>query len=126
MERSASVFLNEWLVAQRRKPLVLRGARQVGKTWLVRDLAKRHSRQLVELNLERRPEYADHFLSNDPHRAVSELEADLGVTIRPESSMLFLDEVQATPPLLAFLRWFCEDMPELPVIAAGSLLDFAF
>ena len=125
MDRSVSTFLDEWLTSVTRKPLVLRGARQVGKTWLVRDLAERHSRQLVELNLERRPEHADHFLVNDPHRAVAELQADLGVTIRPDATILFLDEVQATPNLLAFLRWFREDMPELPVIAAGSLLDFA-
>ncbi|MCK5249516.1 MAG: ATP-binding protein [Spirochaetaceae bacterium] len=125
MERFVSVFLDEWLVASKRKPLVLRGARQVGKTWLVRDLANRHSLQLIELNLERFPEYADHFHTNDPQRAVSDLEADLGITIDPKSSLLFLDEIQAAPHLLAFLRWFYEEMPEMPVIAAGSLMEFA-
>lgn len=124
MKRLASGFLDEWLVSSRRKPLVLRGARQVGKTWLVRDLAARHSLQLIELNLERFPEYADHFRANDPRRAVAELEADLGVAIDPRRSLLFLDEIQATPQLLAFLRWFFEEMTELPVIAAGSLLEF--
>jgi len=108
-----------------RKPLVLRGARQVGKTWLVRDLARRHERTLVELNMERRPELADHFRSNDPRRALADLSADLGISIVPETCLLFIDEVQATPQLLAFLRWFREDMPELPVVAVGSLLDFA-
>jgi predicted AAA+ superfamily ATPase len=125
MKRFASVYLDNWIKDTDRKPLVLRGARQVGKTWLVRDFAQRHGRRLVELNMERRPELADHFRSNDPRRAVSDLSADLGIFISPETSLLFIDEVQATPHLLAFLRWFREDMPEMPVVAAGSLLDFA-
>ena len=125
MKRSAATFLDKWITDSSRKPLVLRGARQVGKTWLIRDLAQRHGRTLVELNMERRPELADHFRSNDARRAVSDLSADLGIPISPESCLLFIDEVQATPHLLAFLRWFHEDMPEMPVVAAGSLLDFA-
>jgi uncharacterized protein len=124
MERHVSRFLDQWLEAPDRKPLVLRGARQVGKTWLVRDLARRQGRKLVELNMERRPELADHFRGNDPRRTVSDLAADLGVSISSGDSLLFIDEMQAAPHLLAFLRWFREDMPDLPVIAAGSLLDF--
>jgi len=125
MKRSVSSFLDQWIKDPQRKPLVLRGARQVGKTWLVRDLAQRHGLRLVELNMERRPELADHFRSNDPQRAVSDLSADLGISISPENCLLFMDEVQAAPHLLAFLRWFREEIPELPVVAAGSLLDFA-
>ena len=125
MKRAVATFLDKWIKDSDRKPLVLRGARQVGKTWLVRDLAQRHGRTLVELNMERRPELADHFRSNDPRRAVSDLSADLGIPISPETCLLFIDEVQATPHLLAFLRWFHEDLPEMPVVAAGSLLDFA-
>jgi predicted AAA+ superfamily ATPase len=112
------------LLRDHRKPLILRGARQVGKTWLIRDLAERHRRRLVELNLERRPELADHFLAADPRRAISDLEADLGIALDVDRDILFLDEIQATPHLLAFLRWFREDMPQLAVVAAGSLLDF--
>ena len=125
MKRSTATFLDKWIKDSARKPLVLRGARQVGKTWLVRDLAQRHGRTLIELNMERRPELADHFRSNDPNRAVSDLSADLGISISPETCLLFIDEVQATPHLLTFLRWFHEDMPEMPVVSAGSLLDFA-
>ncbi len=125
MKRFVSKFMDEWLVESSRKPLILRGARQVGKTWLVRDLAKRNSLNLVELNLERFPEFADHFKKNDPQRVIADLEADLGIEICPDKSLLFLDEIQATPQLLAFLRWFYEDMPELAVVAAGSLLEFA-
>ncbi len=125
MERRVSIFLDDWLADDQRKPLVLRGARQVGKTWLVRDLAERHSRQLVEVNLEKRPELAEHFSSKDARRAIADLEADLGVSIAPDSALLFLDEIQATPQLLSFLRWFYEELPALPVVTAGSLLDFA-
>ncbi len=124
MKRSVSIFLKDWLTNPNRKPLVLRGARQVGKTWLIRDLAESQARLLIELNLEKRPELAEHFSSNDPARIISDLEADLGLNIDPESAILFLDEIQAVPTLLASLRWFREEMPELPVVAAGSLLDF--
>jgi len=119
-----SIFLKDWLTNPNRKPLVLRGARQVGKTWLIRDLAESQARLLIELNLEKRPELAEHFSSNDPARIISDLEADLGLNIDPESAILFLDEIQAVPTWLASLRWFREEMPELPVVAAGSLLDF--
>ncbi|VGO16663.1 hypothetical protein PDESU_05254 [Pontiella desulfatans] len=124
MKRSVSIFLKDWLANPSRKPLVMRGARQVGKTWLVRDLAKTSSRALIELNFEKQPELAEHFLSNDPARIISDLEADLGLDIHPDNAILFLDEIQAAPALLASLRWFREEMPELPVVAAGSLLDF--
>ena len=124
MKRSVSIFLKDWLSDPSRKPLVMRGARQVGKTWLVRDLAEAQSRTLIELNLEKRPELAEHFSSNNPRQIVSDLEADLGLDIHPDNAILFLDEIQATPVLLASLRWFHEEMPELPVVAAGSLLDF--
>jgi predicted AAA+ superfamily ATPase len=125
MKRAVADFLDAWIGADARKPLVLRGARQVGKTWLVRDLARRQGRQLLEINLERRPELADHFRTNAVPRVLRDLEADLGVLIRPETSLLFLDEIQAAPRLFAFLRWFFEDFPALPVVAAGSLLEFA-
>ena len=125
MKRYTSDYLDQWAIEPNRKPLILRGARQVGKTWLIRDLAQRHGLKLIELNMERRPELADHFRSNNASRAISDLSADLGTSIPPDNSLLFIDEVQATPQLLPFLRWFREDMPELPVIAAGSLLDFA-
>ncbi len=125
MFRFAADILDEWLQGKNRKPAVLRGARQVGKTWLVRDLAKRHGLNLVELNLERFPNLADLFSENRPGETIRGIEAELGETIDPESSLLFLDEIQAAPELFSKLRWFREEMPEMPVIAAGSLLEFA-
>lgn len=125
MKRLLSPFLEKWLAQPGRKPLIVRGARQVGKTWLVRELAQSTGKTLVELNFEKQPWLAENFLSNEPSRILSELQADLGRTIDPARAILFLDEIQAAPKLLASLRWFYEEMPELPVIAAGSLLEFA-
>lgn len=125
MKRDRSVFLIEWLNSDERKPLVIRGARQVGKTWIIRDLARSQQRQLIELNFEKRPDLQSLFDSNNPPEIISNIAAFVGKAIHPSDSILFLDEIQVVPQLLAKLRWFAEDMPELPVIATGSLLDFA-
>ena len=124
MYRKGMAFLAEWLQSENRKPLVIRGARQVGKTWLVRQLAAENKRKLIEINLERQPQLASLFASNDPHQIVLSLSAAFNESIDPRTALLFLDEIQAAPELLAKLRWFAEDMPTLPVIAAGSLLEF--
>lgn len=124
MKRNRTAFLKEWLKSTARKPLVIRGARQVGKTWLVRDLAHRENLELIELNFERKPQLASLFNSNDPHQIILNLSAAFNTSIDIKRSLLFLDEIQAAPELMAKLRWFAEDMPDLPVIAAGSLLEF--
>jgi predicted AAA+ superfamily ATPase len=125
MKRTRKHFLLEWLKESRRKPLVIRGARQVGKTWLVRDFARSSGLKLLELNFEKRPELESLFSSNDPKQILVNLNAFFRGEVNPLSNLLFLDEIQAAPQLLAKLRWFAEDMPQLPVIAAGSLLEFA-
>jgi len=125
MIRFAANEFENWLKNNNRKPMVLRGARQVGKTWLVRDFAKCHKLKLVELNFERLPGLADLFSENDPVEILRNIEAEKAITIKPDSSLLFLDEIQAAPRIFSKLRWFKEDIPGLPVIAAGSLLDFA-
>jgi hypothetical protein len=81
---------------------------------------------VIEANLERRPELAGCFADNDPRASLRRLEVALGKAIPSDGSALhFLDEIQAAPQVLAKLRWFAEELPALPVIAAGSLLDFA-
>lgn len=117
--------METWFKQSRRKPLVIRGARQVGKTWLVRDFAQRKSLDLIELNFERDPLLVDAFASNDPKHIIQELELVTSRRIETGSVLLFLDEIQAAPQLLAKLRWFHEELPRLAVVAAGSLLDFA-
>jgi uncharacterized protein len=124
MRRDRTLFLVHWLNSNARKPLIIRGARQVGKTWLIRDLANSQGRRLLELNFEKRPDLESLFSSNDPKEILINIAALTGSKIEPSKAILFLDEIQAAPHLLEKLRWFAEDMPELPVIAAGSLLDF--
>lgn len=125
MERISSNYLNTWLTSSDRKPLIIRGARQVGKTWLVRQLAKTSKKQLIELNFEKQPSYASLFTSNDPQQILLNLSTVFNQKIDTKNSLLFLDEIQTMPELFSKLRWFAEDLPELPVIAAGSLLEFA-
>jgi predicted AAA+ superfamily ATPase len=124
MKRKYLGFLQDWLESRNRHPLVIRGARQTGKTWLVRYFAKQQNKRLIELNLEKEPQLATFFKSNDPNQILLNLGAYLGEVVEPKKCLLFLDEIQAIPELLAKLRWFAEDLPELPVIAAGSLLEF--
>jgi len=78
----------------------------------------------VELNFEKHPQLVTLFSSNDPVQILLNLSASLNVPINPATSLVFLDEIQAAPELLAKMRWFAEEMPELPLIAAGSLLEF--
>lgn len=124
MKRERLHFLEEWLTSKNRKPLVIRGARQVGKTWLVRKFAETQKKTLLELNFEKKPTLASLFSSNEPHQILLNLSAQLEVEIDLTHTILFLDEIQAAPEILAKLRWFAEDLPQLPVIAAGSLLEF--
>lgn len=102
----------------------MRGARQVGKTWIVRHLAESEGMKLVEFNFEKTPALAALFESNSPQEIVKRIEQRFSLKIEPTKTILFLDEIQAKPELFAKLRWFYEDMPELPVVAAGSLLEF--
>jgi uncharacterized protein len=124
MKRALQSNLDQWIVDPMRKPLILRGARQVGKTWLVRDLALRNNKELLELNFERDPAIKRLFTSNDPNIILGEISLWIGRTINRDKVLLFLDEIQAAGEILAKLRWFAEEMPQLPVIAAGSLLEF--
>jgi predicted AAA+ superfamily ATPase len=124
MERISSSYLHNWVTSADRKPLVIRGARQVGKTWLVRNFAEKSQRKLIELNFEKQPSHVSLFQSNDPRQILLNLSAVYNQKIDPENCLLFFDEIQIAPQLLSKLRWFAEDLPQLPVVAAGSLLEF--
>jgi predicted AAA+ superfamily ATPase len=117
-------YLREWKDRESRKPLVIRGARQVGKSFLVRLLARESFRDLVEVNFERDPEVATLFASNAPATIAALLEARYEAPLAAGETLLFLDEIQAAPQVLATLRYFREEMPGLHVVCAGSLLDF--
>ncbi|MFV2061869.1 MAG: ATP-binding protein [Gammaproteobacteria bacterium] len=124
MNRNQLKQLEYWLNKPNRKPLIIRGARQVGKSTLVRLFAEHQQCLLAEINLERYPDLAATFEQKDVNHIINTLEAIPGVNeIKPES-LLFLDEIQSIPEVLPILRYFFEDMPQLPVITAGSLLEF--
>ncbi len=124
MKRKAEQYLKNWRQEKTHKPLIIRGARQVGKTYLVRSFAREFG-NLVEINFERNPEIAELFISNDPVQIIGLLELQLQTTITPGKTLLFLDEIQARPDIIASLRYFYEEMGDLHIIAAGSLLEFA-
>ena len=125
MKRSAQTALSEWRDRSGRKPLVLRGARQVGKTYLVEHWGAEHFESVLTVDLERERDLHSLFSQTDPKRMLEELALLRGRKVTPGKTLLFLDEIQACPPALALLRYFHELLPELHVIAAGSLLDFA-
>jgi hypothetical protein len=124
MDRKTIENLHHWHKQSDRKPLIIRGARQVGKTWLVKHFAKQLNLTLLELNFEREQKLRELFLDNDPVKILKKLSVFFSKDIDLKQSLLFLDEIQAAPELLGKLRWFAEEMPELPCIATGSLLDF--
>ena len=103
---------------------MLRGARQVGKSTLVRRFAEINNLVLNEVNLERHLYLDDIFKTTDIETIIRELEVVTGKKLQIPGSILFLDEIQATPHALQTLRYFYEEKPELPVISAGSLLEF--
>ncbi len=95
MQRASSYELSRWVESDGRKPLIVRGARQVGKTWLVRDLARASGLDLIEINFEQNPLAARWFASNDPRQILGELSLAVGRDVVPGKSLLFLDEIQS-------------------------------
>jgi predicted AAA+ superfamily ATPase len=125
MKRLADHYLHSWKNDPYRMPLLLRGARQIGKTFSVRNLGKSF-KSFVEINLEEQPDLHAIFEKNlDPERIIAELSIVTKQPINPGKTLLFIDEIQIMPRAITALRYFYEKMPQLHVIAAGSLLDFA-
>lgn len=116
--------LLSWKAAEKRKPLLLRGARQVGKSSAVRELG-RHFKYFAEVNLEKSPSLVKLFLGDvDVKRLCSNMAAALEIPIVAGETLLFIDEIQVSREAMRSLRYFKEDFPELHVVAAGSLLEF--
>lgn len=124
MKRLFVKKLESWYQKDNRKPLILRGARQVGKSTLVRQFAHDRGLDLLEINLERHLKLDEVFRANDTTIILREFEVLLKRPVLREGVLLFLDEIQATPHALPALRYFYEDHPNLAVVAAGSLLEF--
>jgi len=125
MERRAARDILNWKDDPRRKPLIIRGARQVGKTWLVDNVLAQAFETYAKIDLEKRRDLHTYFAESlDPHQILTHLELSAG-RIVPGKTLLFLDEIQACPNAIAALRYFYEEVPDLHVIAAGSLLELA-
>ncbi len=124
MKRNINIALNAWKNQSPRLPLLLRGARQVGKSFAVRQFAKEAFADFVEINFEQFPHYQSCFQSLSTRTILMQLEALSNHTITPGKTLLFLDEIQSCPQAIIALRYFKEMMPALHVISAGSLLEF--
>lgn len=124
MKRSIEAILKEWKIQQNRLPLILRGARQVGKSFIIEKFGKENFDLLITCNFEFRPELKKCFTSFDPQEICAKLEIAFNVRIIPGSTLVFLDEIQNCPEAIVALRYFKEQFPQLHVIAAGSLLEF--
>ncbi|MBT3295171.1 MAG: ATP-binding protein [Verrucomicrobia bacterium] len=123
MKRTISVDLEAWRERQGRKPLLLQGARQVGKTYSLKAFGSRHFRNFHYVNFEERESFIPAFKGDlTPREIIQELSLLLNAPINPEEDLLVLDEIQQCPRALTSLKYFAEDMPELAVCAAGSLL----
>ena len=123
MYRKATEELEKWKKSKNRKPLILRGARQVGKTWLLKHFGESNYESVAYFSLEDNPELSRVFEYDlDPHRIIRELGNIGGIKITPDSTLVILDEIQSVPKALTSLKYFCENAPEYHVAVAGSLL----
>ena len=123
MKRSLYQQLVDWKSRADRKPLLLQGARQVGKTYLIREFGRREYADTAYLNFERTPALGSLFESSlDPRSLISALSAAVGRKILPSTTLIVLDEIQSSPRALTSLKYFCEEAPDYHVVAAGSLL----
>ncbi|MCM1038363.1 MAG: ATP-binding protein [Ruminococcus sp.] len=126
MERSAMQKLLEWKNEKHRKPMIIRGARQVGKTWLMKEFGRTQFEQTAYINFDENIRIREIFEGSlDKERLLLAISAETGLSITPQNTLIIFDEVQEAPRALASLKYFCENAPEYPVIAAGSLLGVA-
>ncbi len=125
MKRDIEQHLQSWKNKSARKPLLLRGARQVGKTFAVQQFGREQFKYLAAINFERDPVFKSLFTDLNPQRILIELESRLKIPILPGETLLFFDEIQECPQAIMSLRYFKEECPDLHVIGAGSLLEFA-
>lgn len=126
MERLAIQYLESWKNKKNRKPLIVRGARQVGKTWLIKEFGKREYAQTAYINFENSKSLQTLFSSDfDISRIITALQIETGMQIHAENTLIVLDEIQEAESGLTALKYFYENAPEYHVVAAGSLLGVA-
>lgn len=122
MERSIYSSLKKWKESPTRKPLILQGARQVGKTYILKEFGAREYSEVVYINCDDNNDMQNMFVDYDVGRIIRSMSAISGVSIKPSTTLLILDEIQEVERGLASLKYFCEKAPEYHVAVAGSLL----
>ena len=122
MERSIYSSLKKWKESPTRKPLILQGARQVGKTYILKEFGAREYSEVVYINCDDNNDMQNMFVDYDVDRIIRSLSAISGISIKPSTTLLILDEIQEMERGLASLKYFCEKAPEYHVAVAGSLL----
>ena len=126
MYRIAIEKLLKWKQSKYRKPLMIEGARQVGKTWLMKEFGKKYYEKTAYISFYNNRRMKDVFdVDFDIERIIMNLNIESGVTITPGNTLIILDEIQNVPKVLESLKYFCEEAPEYHVVAAGSLLGVA-
>lgn len=124
MKRDIEQAFCEWKIEKNRRPLLVRGARQVGKTYSVRNFGQTGFDNIVEINFEQKPQFKACFNTLEPQTIIESISILSKSDIVPGKTLLFLDEIQECPKAISALRYFYEQMPELHVIGAGSFLGF--
>ena len=126
MFRKITEYLAEWKRSPHRKPLILQGARQVGKTYSLLEFGREQYENVAYLNFETHPVLIKTFDENiDPHYLIPVLSRLAGQTIIKEKTLIILDEIQLCERALTSLKYFCENAPEYHIVVAGSLLGVA-
>jgi hypothetical protein len=127
MQRNKLTELLAWKTSSLRKPLILRGARQVGKTWLLKEFGRTSYSQVVYINFEDSPNLKSLFLQDfNIERIISTLEIQTQISIKADETLIVFDEIQEAERGVTVLKYFCENAPQYHVVAAGSLLGIAF
>lgn len=125
MKRFAYNQLLDWKNSDTRKPLILQGARQVGKTWLLKEFAKKEYKNLAYISCEKNERMLELFSDYDTIRIIRGISAITGQTIEPKNTLIFIDEIQEIPKAISSLKYFCENQNEYHIVVAGSLLGVA-
>lgn len=126
MERSLLRKLENWKNSPYRKPLILKGVRQVGKTWLLKEFGRRHYENVAYFNFDENEEYRQFFeTTKDVNRILQNLMLASGQKISPETTLIIFDEVQDCPKVINSMKYFCENAPQYHIACAGSLLGIA-
>ncbi len=128
MERLLQLDLKQWKSKNDRKPLILQGARQIGKSWLLKRFGEEEFDNVYHLDFEKNKDIFERIFEGDikPTDIINKISLFINKTINTSNDLIIFDEVQNIPRALTSLKYFCEDMPELAICAAGSLLGIFF